>query len=101
MVRKLALALAVLSLCGPDAAAARCFSHGHSRLAACAPHRAHRRVIGSGRVLSPVLQPQPATQQAPLPVPDLPPRPVQPGNTPLPAYLPNNAPPVFAPQPIK
>jgi hypothetical protein len=55
----------------------------------------------SGRLLAPIPAPRPAATPAPPPRPDFPERPVQPGYPPPPPYLPNNLPPVFAPQPIR
>jgi hypothetical protein len=70
------------------------------------PANARPRVAGeqfvpvrpTGRMLVPVPSAQPAPTRAPLPLPTFPPRPVLPGRIPPPEYLPNNEPPVFAPQ---
>jgi len=105
---------AVLALAfASDASAAGCARREgmHGRLTSCAapakrptPRRyagnRRVRVRGEGRVLAPVLVPPTVPQQPPLPRPEFQPRPVQPGQTPVPAYLPNNLPPVFAPQPL-
>ncbi len=90
------LAVGMFSQC--EAVAAGCWRSGH----ACkTPRRAkYASAHASGRVLSPVPTPAPQSTQNPLPRPDLTERPVQPGYAPLPAFLPNNAPPVFAPQPL-
>ncbi|MDE3175221.1 MAG: hypothetical protein KGM15_03825 [Pseudomonadota bacterium] len=82
------LTLALLLALAPDAA----LSHGR-----------HRRVVrahGHGRVLSPVPSLGAPVRPRPQSLPDFTQRPVLPGQTPPPAYLLNNAPPVFAPQPM-
>ena len=92
-MRMFAVVLA-LSLAAPADAACR---YGH-----CGNlhHAGRARVYGSGRVLSSVPQGGRIATPRPLNRPSLTERPVLPGQTPLPAFLPNNAPPVFAPQPI-
>jgi hypothetical protein len=65
-------------------------------------HGSQRRVRShvSGRIISPVLAPPPPPSPRPIERPTFTERPVLPGNTPVPAFLPNNLPPVFAPQPV-
>jgi hypothetical protein len=90
-MKMLAVVLA-LSLAAPAEAACR---YGH-----CGRLHHAGRVYGSGRVLSSVPQGGRIATPRPLNRPSLTERPVPPGQTALPAFLPNNAPPVFAPQPI-
>jgi hypothetical protein len=85
-MRMFAVVLA-LSLTAPAEAACR---YGHC---GTLHHAGRVRVYGSGRVLSSVPQGGRISSSPPLNTPTL-------TETPLPAFLPNNAPPVFAPQPI-
>jgi hypothetical protein len=92
--RTLGVAAALLVIClASSGQAAGCADDGCAVSEELVPIRPP-----TGRMLVPVLPPPPAPARAPLPRPDYPPRPVLPGRTPLPEYLPNNEPPVFAPQ---
>ena len=93
-------ALLALAVGAPGHAAGcrgpRCAAHSSA-------HPAPRHAVsgrGYGRVVSPVPSIARQDRRRPLSRPDFTQRPVLPGQQPLPAYLPNNAPPVFAPQPL-
>ena len=93
-MRLIAIVLALI-LSTPTTAPAAC------RYGRCNIHRPGRvPVHGSGRVLSSAPVSGRINDPAPLNRPTFTERPVLPGSTPLPAFLPNNAPPVFAPQPL-